>query len=144
MWWIRWGWSSSTGWPTCGPSAARRRGMRLFRVDRIVDLWVSELAAQPIADAAAEVEPMASALAATGRLVLVDVIPGSRILDGHPTTRRWTLPDGGIRAELPVGDFAWARQLVLGGAGEVILRDPGWLADQILADARQARADLDR
>jgi predicted DNA-binding transcriptional regulator YafY len=118
------------------------QGMRLFRVDRIVDMRLSPLPAEPVTDAAGEVEPMTAALAATGRVVVVDAVPGSRILEGLPTTRRWTLPGGGLRAELPVGDFGWARQLALGGAGEVVVREPEWLAEQVLADARLALLDI--
>jgi proteasome accessory factor C len=115
-------------------------GMRLFRVDRILDLRVSPLPAEPVADAPDTVEPMAVALAATGRRVVVDLPAGSPVLDRHPVLRRWALPGGAIRAELPVGEYDWARRLVLGAAGEVVLREPGWLAQQVLDAARHARA----
>lgn len=121
----------------------RAEGMRLFRLDRILQARVSPQAGQPVTEAAAEVEPMAVTLASTGRSVVVDVAAGSTLLDRHPTTRRWALPDGWVRAELPVGDYAWAEQLVLGGAGQVVLREPGWLSRRIVADARAARSTHD-
>jgi proteasome accessory factor C len=117
-------------------------GMRLFRLDRILQLRVSAQAAQAPRDAPGQVEPMAATLAATGRTVVVDVPAGSTLTDRHPVLRRWQLPDGGTRAELPVGDYSWARRLVLGGAGEVILREPTWLADTVVEDAARALSAL--
>ncbi|HEX6888041.1 MAG TPA: WYL domain-containing protein [Candidatus Nanopelagicales bacterium] len=117
-------------------------GLRLFRLDRMLDLRLSADAARPVAAAPASVEPMAVALSATGRRVVVDLPPGSPVLDRHPITRRWTLPEGWIRAELPVGDYAWARRLVLGAAGQVVLREPDWLAEQVLEAALAARHQL--
>ena len=114
-------------------------GMRLFRLDRILDLALGTEAAQPVSDADADVEPMAVALAATGRRVVVDLPAGSTLLDRHPVLRSWSLPGGGVRAELPVGDFGWARRLVLGSAGQVVLREPAWLVDQVRDAARAAR-----
>jgi predicted DNA-binding transcriptional regulator YafY len=116
------------------------QALRLFRLDRILDLRLSAQPALPTPDAGAEVEPMAVSLAATGRRVVVDLPADSPVLDRHPTTRRWSLPDGAVRAEIPVGDFEWARRLVLGAAGTVVLREPGWLVDQVRAEADRARA----
>ena len=114
-------------------------GLRMFRVDRIRGIEVSALPARTV-ELPDEVEPMAVALGSTGRMVVVDVPEGSPLLDRHPVTRRWALPDGSVRAELPVGDFAWARRLVLGSAGEVVLREPDWLVAEVLDAARVARA----
>jgi proteasome accessory factor C len=118
------------------------QGLRLFRLDRILDLRVSTESAEPVTDAPASVEPMAVALSATGRRVVVDLPAGSPVLDRHPVTRRWSLAGGGVRAELPVGDHGWARALALGSAGRVVLREPAWLAEQVLASARSMRAAL--
>ena len=82
---------------------------------------------------------MSVALGSTGRSVLVDVPPGSPLLDRHPVTRRWALPDGDVRAELPVGDFTWARRLVLGSAGTVVLREPEWLVAELVATVDASR-----
>jgi predicted DNA-binding transcriptional regulator YafY len=112
-------------------------GLRMFRVDRIRSIAVSDLPARSI-EAPAEVEPMSVALGSTGRVVLVDVAEGAPLLDRHPVSRRWVLPDGRVRAELPVGDYTWARQLVLGSAGTVVLRDPEWLVTELIASARAA------
>jgi proteasome accessory factor B/proteasome accessory factor C len=118
------------------------QGLRLFRLDRILDLRVSAQPARPTPEAPAEVEPMAVALAATGHRVIVDVPADSPVLDRHPTTRRWSLPGGRVRAEIPVGDFGWARRLVLGAAGTAVLREPTWLVAQVRTEAEQARALL--
>jgi predicted DNA-binding transcriptional regulator YafY len=113
--------------------------LRLFRLDRILDVQVSTSPARPVDATDAEVEPMAGLLAGTGRRILVDVPPGSPVPDRDPVIRRWSLPDGGLRLEMPVGDFAWARRLVLGSAGMVVLREPDWLVEQVLATARDSR-----
>ena len=113
-------------------------GLRMFRVDRIRAITVSDLPARSI-EAPDEVEPMSVALGSTGRSVLVDVPPGSPLLDRHPVTRRWALPDGDVRAELPVGDFTWARRLVLGSAGTVVLREPEWLVAELVATVEASR-----
>ena len=110
--------------------------LRLFRLDRIIDLRISALSAEPFADAPADIEPMVVALSETGRRVVVDVPAGSAFPERHPIVRRWALPDGAARLELPVGDYGWARRLVLGSVGEVVLREPGWLVDQVVSDCR--------
>jgi hypothetical protein len=83
---------------------------------------------------------MAVALGTTGRVVLVDVPDGSPLLERHPVSRRWALPEGGVRAELPVGDFTWARRLVLGSAGAVVLREPEWLLAELVDTASGLRS----
>jgi len=113
--------------------------LRLFRLDRILDVRVSTEPSRPAPEAAADLEPMAALLAASGRRVVVDVPAGSPVPDRHPTTRRWPLAGGDLRLELPVGDYGWARRLVLGGGGTVVLREPQWLVEQVLTIARGAR-----
>ena len=113
-------------------------GLRMFRVDRILDIDVSTEPARAV-EGVEEVAPMAVALGSTGRRVVVDLPDGSPVLDRHPVSRRWSLPGGAVRAELPVGDYVWARRLVLGSAGTVVLREPQWLVDEILAAARDSR-----
>ena len=83
---------------------------------------------------------MSVALGSTGRTVLVDVPEGAPLLDRHPVTRRWALAEGKVRAELPVGDFTWARRLVLGSAGTVVLREPDWLVAELIDTARASHA----
>jgi predicted DNA-binding transcriptional regulator YafY len=106
----------------------------MFRVDRIRAIHVSDLTARSV-EVATEVEPMSVALGSTGRTVLVDVTEGAALLDRHPVTRRWALADGGVRAELPVGDWTWARRLVLGSGGSVVLREPEWLVTELIDTA---------
>ncbi len=126
-------------------------GLRMFRVDRIRQISVSP---QPMraTDEAGDVTPMAVALGATGRRVLVDLPADSDVLDRHPVRRLWALRSTGtdgapapvaeVRAELPVGDYAWARRLVLGSAGSVVLREPAWLAAEVVHAAAEARRVL--
>ncbi|MGB8021848.1 MAG: WYL domain-containing protein, partial [Candidatus Nanopelagicales bacterium] len=113
---------------------------RLFRLDRVLAAHVSPESARTVGNPAdAGVEPMAVVLAESGRRVVIDLSPAGRhLLDRHPTTRTWSLPDGWIRAEMPVGDYEWARRLVLGSAGTAVLREPAWLAEQVLAEARSS------
>ena len=113
-------------------------GLRMFRVDRIREIHVSSQPAREV-EVLEDVAPMAVALGSTGKRVLVDLPAGSPVLERHPVSRRWSLPAGGVRAELPVGDYVWARRLVLGSAGTVVLREPQWLVDEVVAAARDSR-----
>lgn len=116
--------------------------LRLFRLDRILTAAVSQEPARPRGEAAVptSVEPMTVTLAASGRRILLDVAPaGEHILDRHPWTRTWSLPEGWVRAEMPVGDWGWARQLVLGSAGLAVLREPAWLREDICSSIRVLR-----
>lgn len=120
----------------------RRAGsLRLFRLDRILAARMSSEPARPVDSRSdSSVAPMAAVLAATGRSVVVDLSPeGRHLLDRHPTTRAWSLPDGWVRAEMPVGEYEWARRLVLGSAGAAVLREPIWLAEDVLDAARTSR-----
>ena len=110
-------------------------GLRMFRVDRIRAIAVSDQPARAV-DAPAEVEPMSVALGSTGLVILVDAPQGAPLLDRNPVTRTWALPEGGVRAELPVGDFTWARRLVLGSGGAVVLREPEWLVVELIGTVR--------
>ena len=110
-------------------------GLRMFRVDRIRSIAVSDLPARTV-------EAPGGGRADVGRAG-IDGPRGPRgrcrgapLLDRHPVTRRWALPEGGVRAELPVGDFTWARRLVLGSAGTVVLREPDWLVAELIDTAR--------
>jgi predicted DNA-binding transcriptional regulator YafY len=110
-------------------------GLRMFRVDRIRAIAVSHEPAREVQDAG-DVVPMAVTLGSTGRSVVVDLPAASAVLDRHPVSRRWALPQGLVRAELPVGDHRWARRLILASSGTVVLREPQWLVDDVLAAAR--------
>jgi predicted DNA-binding transcriptional regulator YafY len=110
----------------------------MFRVDRIQAITVSREPAREVQDTG-EVAPMAVTLGSTGRSVVVDLPEGSAVLERHPVSRRWALPEGLVRAELPVGDHRWARRLILASAGTVVLREPQWLVDEVLAAARASR-----
>ncbi len=105
-------------------------GLRLFRVDRIQAIQVSAEQARPVLDAP-EVAPMAVRLGESGRRIVVDVAHDALLTDRYPVTRRWSLAGGAVRAELPVGDFGWARRLILGSAGEVVLREPAELVTEL-------------
>ncbi len=106
-------------------------GLRMFRVDRIQAITVSAEPARPVADAP-EVAPMAVRLGESGRRIVVDVGNAELLTGRYPVTRRWSLAGGGVRAELPVGDFGWARRLILGSAAEVVLREPGDLVAELI------------
>jgi proteasome accessory factor C len=61
------------------------------------------------------------------------------VADYYPTESVTPLEQGaGIQIELRVSDPAWVRALVLGSGGQVEVLSPGWLADQIRAEARRA------
>ncbi|MGB7983138.1 MAG: WYL domain-containing protein [Candidatus Nanopelagicales bacterium] len=112
-------------------------GLRMFRVDRIQRIEVSAEPARPVTDPP-EVAPMAVRLGQSGRRILVDVAADELLTDRYPVTRRWSLAGGGVRAELPVGDFGWARRLILGSGAQVVLRGP----DDLVADLIQTVGSL--
>ncbi len=114
-------------------------GLRLFRVDRIQALGVSAEPARPV-DETPEVTPMAERLGRSGHHIIVDVANAELLTDRYPVTRRWSLAGGGVRAELPVGDLAWARRLILGSAGDVVLREPAALVADVIEEVRAQRA----
>ncbi len=109
---------------------------RTFRLDRILRI---EIGSQPSRPVPAEPEPasMASQLARSGTTVLLDASPaGLHLIDRVPVLRAWDLPDGWVRAEVAVGDPAWAVRLVLGSGGGLVVREPAAVAAQVKRLAR--------
>lgn len=116
---------------------------RTFRIDRILRI---EVGTQPSRPVPAEPEPgsMAALLARTGATVGLDASPeGQHLIDRVPVLRAWDLPEGWVRAEVPVGDPTWALRLVLGSAGSLVVRDPQPLAAEVERSARAALGRLE-
>jgi proteasome accessory factor C len=111
----------------------RVRGeVRLFRTDRVLAATVSTEPRDPVPTTTSSVESMATTLSGTGLRIVVDLAKASTHADRHPVLRRWALDDGGMRVEIPVGDYEWVRKLMLASGGTLALREPPWLVEELL------------
>lgn len=115
-------------------------GVRLFRLDRVVEVTETGDAAQVPADAHPReldeglFRPSESDLRVTFELSRA----GRWIAEYYPCEEVTDLPGGGLRITLRTPDTQWVRRLALrlGGAGR--LTAPAELVDEVRADARAA------
>lgn len=120
----------------------RAESVRIFRLDRVVDVTVLDDHGTP--PASARRRDLDAGLFAPGpldHLVTLALEPAARwVVDYYPVEQVWQEPSGGLRVTLRTGDLAWLRALVLrlGGAGRVI--DPPGLAADVRATAEAALA----
>lgn len=120
----------------------RVRDVRLFRLDRVVEATVLDVAADdhvdlPRRDLSAGVyQPGPDDLVA-----MLEVAPSARwVSELVPVESSTDLPDGGQRIGVRVGDAAWLRRLVLRAGGEVRVLEPESLARDVAARSRAALA----
>lgn len=118
----------------------RADGVRLFRLDRIVEL--------DVLDAAAEVPPEATPRnvdeglfqpSPDDQLVTLELSEGGRwVADYYPCETVTETGDGGLRVALRTPETRWVARLALrlGGAGRII--DPPELAARVRDDATRA------
>jgi len=120
----------------------RTSAVRMFRLDRIVD--VSVLDADGTPPATAQSRDLDAGLFAPGpddAVVTLRVEPYARwVVDYYPIESVQTQGDGSLLLRMRTGDTAWLRQLVLrlGGAARVV--DPPELAASVADSARAALA----
>ncbi len=124
----------------------RAEGVRLFRLDRIDDLRLLDEPSSPPATAvprdlagglfqpSAEHTPVTLRLSAAARWVA----------DYYPCDEVRELGGGSIEVTLRVADTTWVRQLVLGLGVDGTIVAPGWLAEEIRAEARRALAAYEK
>ena len=118
----------------------RAEAVRMFRLDRVVDVRVLDADGRP--PAAARSRDLDAGLFAAGpddTVVTLQVAARARwVVDYYPVESVDALGDGSLLVRLRTGDTAWLRQLVLrlGGAARVL--DPPSLAQDILAATRTA------
>jgi proteasome accessory factor C len=116
--------------------------VRLFRLDRVVDVKVLDLPADPPAEA--EPRDISEGLfrpSPDDETVVVELTPGGRwVADYYPCESVEEIADGGLRVTLRTPDTRWVRRLALrlGATGNVVA--PADLASQVRNDARAALA----
>ena len=118
----------------------RAEAVRMFRLDRVVDVRVLDVDGRP--PATARSRDLDAGLFAAGpddTVVTLQVAAHARwVVDYYPVESVDVLGDGSLLVRLRTGDTAWLRQLVLrlGGAARVL--DPPSLAQDIVAATRSA------
>jgi proteasome accessory factor C len=120
----------------------RAEGVRLFRLDRVVDIAELDEPADPPAQA--EPRDLSQGLfrpAPDDLLVTLELSPRARwVTDYYPCERVEELPGGGCLASLRTPETGWVRRLALrlGPAGRVVA--PASLAAEVRAEAAAALA----
>jgi proteasome accessory factor C len=116
--------------------------VRLFRLDRVVDVKVLDVAASPPAEA--EPRDLSEGLfraSPDDESVVIDLSSAGRwVADYYPCESIDEIADGGLRVTLRTPDTRWVRRLALrlGSSGRVV--SPGDLASQIRNEAATALA----
>lgn len=120
----------------------RVEDVRLFRLDRVVEASVLEVAAEEHTDlsrrdlSAGIYQPAPDDL-----LAVLDVsATASWVTELMPVEASTELPDGSQRIAVRVGDPAWLRRLVLRAGGEVRVVEPATLAHEVTSHASSALA----
>jgi len=120
----------------------RADDVRLFRLDRVVDVTVLDVAAalperaRPRDLSAGLFQPGEDDLEA-----VLDLAPPARWVSEHyPVDSTEEAADGHLLVRMRVGDPAWLRRLVLRGSGSVTVVEPGDLATEVREVARMALA----
>jgi proteasome accessory factor C len=120
----------------------RAAAVRLFRLDRVVDLEVLAEAADPPEQA--RPRDLSAGLFQPGDddlQAVLDLAPAARwIVEHYPVESAEEAADGHLRVRMRVGDQAWLRRLVLRGSGTVTVLEPRDLAAQVRDTARMALA----
>lgn len=123
----------------------RAEAVRLFRLDRVLDLAVLDLPAEIPAQATPrDLREGVFRPSADHLLVTLELDPPARwVADYYPCETVEELPGGGLRASLRTPDTAWVRRLALrlGAAGRVVA--PAEVVAQVHADATAALSAYD-
>ena len=123
----------------------RAEGLRVFRLDRVLEVTVLDVASDPPPGVASrDLSQGLFQAAADDVLVTLLLAPAAAwVADLYPTESAEPTGDGGMLVRLRTPQTRWVRRLALqlGSAGTVL--DPPELAEQVRADARQALAAYD-
>lgn len=130
------GWSYLEGW------CRRADGVRLFRLDRIVELEVLDVPASIPAEAEpVDVDGDLYRPAPGDVEVVLDLTPGGRwVADHYPCESVTDLGEGRLRVVLRTRDTEWVRRLALRLADDGHVVTPAGLAGQVRDDAAGALA----
>ncbi|CAN5828438.1 WYL domain-containing protein [soil metagenome] len=120
----------------------RADGVRLFRLDRIVDLRVLDEPAAPPPDA--RPRDLSAGLfqpGADGLTAVLDLAPSAAwIAEHYPVESQAETGDGRLRVRLRIADENWLLRLVLRASGGVTVVEPADIAERVTATARAALA----
>ncbi|HET7406082.1 MAG TPA: WYL domain-containing protein [Mycobacteriales bacterium] len=123
----------------------RVEDVRLFRLDRVLDLTLLDVPAEVPAEARPhDFSAGVFTAAPDDLLVTLELAAAARwVADYYPCESVEELPDGGLRVALRTPDTGWVRRLLLrlGAHGRVAAPDE--LAAQVRADAADALAAYD-
>jgi proteasome accessory factor C len=111
--------------------------LRTFRLDRIIDATVLDVAAEVHEDArGASPDPKVFTPDPGDRLVTLEIDPAARwVADYYPCEEVIERGDGGLVVKLRTRDDGWIRRLALGLAGSGRVVDPPELAELVLRSA---------
>ncbi|PSL02214.1 proteasome accessory factor C [Haloactinopolyspora alba] len=120
----------------------RAESVRLFRLDRVLDVRQLDVAAEVPSEAhPRDLDAGLFQPSPDDELVTIDLTPHGRwVADYYPHESADELDDGGLRLRLWARDRQWVRRLALrlGGTGRVV--DPPDLSAEVTAAARDALA----
>ena len=118
----------------------RAEAVRMFRLDRVVDVRVLDVDGTP--PATARSRDLDAGMFAPGpddAVVTLRLSPRARwVVDYYPVEEVETLGDGALLVRMRTGDTTWLRQLVLRLGGAATVLDPPELAQDVVASARAA------
>jgi proteasome accessory factor C len=128
------GWSYLEGW------CRKAEAVRLFRLDRIVQLEVLDVAARIPEDAEpVDVDRGLFRPSPDDVLVVIELTPSGRwVADHYPCESVTELGEGRLRVELRTRDTRWVRRLALRLAGDGAVVAPAGLAQRVRDDAERA------
>ncbi|GLY91545.1 WYL domain-containing protein [Actinoallomurus iriomotensis] len=128
------GWSYLEGW------CRRAEAVRLFRLDRIVELEVLDVAARiPEEAEPVDVDRGLFRPSPDDTRVIIELTPSGRwVADHYPCESVTELGEGRLRVELRTRDTRWVRRLALRLAGDGAIVAPADLAESVRDDAERA------
>ena len=120
----------------------RSTGVRLFRLDRVLEADLMDADGTPPPEAVArDVDDALFQPSTDDLLVTLDLEDGARwVAEQVPVESTAELPGGVLRVQLRTADPRWLRRLLLGLGGGARVVDPPDLAEAVAAAAREALA----
>lgn len=124
----------------------RAEGVRLFRVDRVLDIVVLDLEGKPPRGAAPRATPRKGdrdlfTPSAEDLLVTVELEPGARwVAEYYPVEDVAELPGGRLRVQLRTASEEWLPRLALRLGGGLVVTGPPDVVDRVRALAAAALA----
>jgi proteasome accessory factor C len=130
------------GWSYLEGYCRRAEAVRVFRLDRIVELELLDVPAEIPEDAEpVDVDRGLFRPSPDDVRVLIELTPAGRwVADHYPCESVTELGEGRLRVELRTQDTRWVRRLALRLAGSGTIVAPTGLAEEVRGDAERALA----